>query len=92
MTRWRFDLKNLTPEISDYLGFGFKRDYPAFPNTSIATMTTSDILKMQKQLFIKSFGAIGQNIVRSVLPASMFTSLKRLRYRQSKRLKLTAKG
>ena len=85
-------LKNLTPEISDYLGFGFKRDYPAFPDTSIATMTTPDILKLQKQLFSKSFGAIGQNIVRSVLPANVITSLKRLRYRQSKRLKLTAKG
>jgi len=85
-------LKNLTPEISDYLGFGFKRDYPAFPDTSISTMTTNDILKLQKQLFTKSFSAIGQNIARSVLPSNMITSFKRLRYRQSKRIKLTARG
>jgi len=85
-------LKDLTPEISDYLGFGFKRDYPAFPDTSISTMTTNDILQLQKRLFIKSFGAIGQNLIRNILPANVITGLKRLRYRQSKRIKFAPKS
>lgn len=83
-------LKNLTPELCDYLGFGFKRDYPAFPDTSITTMTTHDILKLQKQLFTKSLGAIAQNIVRNVMPPKMMTSLKRLRFRQTNRKRIAS--
>jgi hypothetical protein len=85
-------LKNLTPELCDYLGFGFKRDYMAFPDTSITTMTTHDILKLQKQLFKKSFGAIAQNVVRNMMSPTMMTSLKRLRFRKAKRTGIASKN
>jgi hypothetical protein len=71
-------LENLTPEVMDYLGFGFKRDYPAFPNTSIGTMTLPDILELQKQLLPKTLEAINKNIVKSLLPAEAIINVKRI--------------
>lgn len=73
-------LKNLTPEITNYLGFGFKRNYPAFPHTSISTMTTSDILNSQRILLPMAMSAISQNLVRSLFPAKMITNMKRIRF------------
>ncbi|MFN6460344.1 MAG: phytanoyl-CoA dioxygenase family protein [Nostoc sp. DedVER02] len=71
-------LDNLTPEVMDYLGFGFKRDYPAFPNTSIATMKLQDILELQKQLLPKTVEALNKNILKSLLPAEAVINAKRL--------------
>ncbi|MEH2263632.1 phytanoyl-CoA dioxygenase family protein [Nostoc sp.] len=71
-------LENLTPEVMDYLGFGFKRDYPAFPNTSIATMKLQDILELQKQLLPKTLEALNKNIVKSLLPAEALINAKRI--------------
>ncbi|MDZ8188197.1 MAG: phytanoyl-CoA dioxygenase family protein [Nostoc sp. ChiSLP02] len=71
-------LDNLTPEVMDYLGFGFKRDYPAFPNTSIATMKLEDILELQKQLLPKIFEAINKNLIKSILPPETIINAKRI--------------
>ncbi|MEA5602308.1 phytanoyl-CoA dioxygenase family protein [Nostoc sp. UHCC 0252] len=71
-------LDNLTPEVMDYLGFGFKRDYPAFPNTSVATMKLPDILELQKQLLPKTLEALNKNILKSILPAETVINAKRL--------------
>jgi Phytanoyl-CoA dioxygenase (PhyH) len=71
-------LDNLTPEVMDYLGFGFKRDYPAFPNTSIATMKLQDIVELQKQLLPKTLEALNKNILKSLLPAEAVINAKRL--------------
>ncbi|BAZ47932.1 hypothetical protein NIES4103_05370 [Nostoc sp. NIES-4103] len=73
-------LENLTPEVMDYLGFGFKRDYPAFPNTSIATMTLPDILKLQKQLLPKTLEGLNKIILKSLLPAEAIINAKRFRW------------
>jgi len=73
-------LKDLTPEVMDYLGFGFKRTYPAFPNTSISTMTTQDILVLQKQLLPKALKAVMQNAVRAILPSSAIIHAKKLQW------------
>ncbi|MBW4646737.1 MAG: phytanoyl-CoA dioxygenase family protein [Goleter apudmare HA4340-LM2] len=71
-------LDNLTPEIMDYLGFGFKRSYPAFPNTSVATMTPHDLLQLQKKLLPQTLEAISKSIIKSLLPAESLINAKRL--------------
>ncbi len=70
-------LDNLTPEIMDYLGFGFKRSYPAFPNTSVATMTPSDILELQKQLLPQTLEVLSKNAVKKILPIESIINIKR---------------
>lgn len=74
-------LKNLTPEIMEYLGFGFKRDYPAFPNSSLATLTLQDIIGLQKQLFSKTLSAITKNVAKAILPAEALINAKRMRWK-----------
>lgn len=71
-------LDNLTPEVMDYLGFGFKRDYPAFPSTSIATMTPQDILKLQRNLLPQMLEAFSKSLVKSLLPGELIINAKRI--------------
>ncbi len=74
-------LENLSPELVSYLGFGFKRDYPAFPTTSIATMSVTDILRLQNQLISKTFLAVGKTCLKALVPPKFIISMKRLRWR-----------
>lgn len=71
-------IDNPSQELMDYLGFGFKRDYPAFPSTSIATMTPKDMLVLQKQLFSQTIQSVARNFVTSVLPGELIVNLKRM--------------
>lgn len=71
-------IDNRSQELMDYLGFGFKRDYPAFPSTSVATMTPKDMLTLQKQLFSQTIQAVARNFVASVLPGELIVNLKRM--------------
>jgi hypothetical protein len=73
-------LKNLNPEMMDYLGFGFNRNYPAFPNTSIATLPLGDIVKVQKQLLSKTVSSVTKSLVKSVLPGEALVKAKRMRW------------
>jgi ectoine hydroxylase-related dioxygenase (phytanoyl-CoA dioxygenase family) len=73
-------LKDLTPQVMDYLGFGFNRSYPAFPNTSIATLPLADILGVQKQLIAKAFSAITKNLVKGILPGEALVKAKRIKW------------
>ncbi|MDY7021291.1 MAG: phytanoyl-CoA dioxygenase family protein [Cyanobacteriota bacterium] len=70
-------LDDLTPEIMNYLGFGYKTDYPAFPNTSVATLTTQDIITLQRQLLPSTLKAMGKNLALNVLPGEVLIQLKR---------------
>ncbi|WP_017653941.1 phytanoyl-CoA dioxygenase family protein [Fortiea contorta] len=70
-------LDNLTPEVMDYLGFGFKRSYPAFPNTSVSTMTLQDILALQKQLLPQTVEVLSKSIARNIIPAESIINVKR---------------
>ncbi len=70
-------LDNLTPEIMNYLGFGYKTDYPAFPNTSVATMTNQDIITLQRQLFPLTLKAISKNFALNLLPGEVLIQIKR---------------
>lgn len=79
-------LKNLTPELMDYLGFGFKRRYPAFPSTSIATLPLPDILKLQNQLISNAGVSITKNLIKTLLPEEALVKLKRVRWKIKSRL------
>ena len=74
-------IDNPTQEIMDYLGFGFRRDYPAFPNSSIATMIPQDLLKLQRQLFLKTIQALFKSFVTTILPGEAVINVKRMIWR-----------
>ena len=69
-----------TPELMDYLGFGFRTDYPAFPNTSIATMLPQDILALQRQIMPQMVKAIAKTLVKSIVPEQVMIDVKRMRW------------
>ncbi|RUT07168.1 hypothetical protein DSM106972_024290 [Dulcicalothrix desertica PCC 7102] len=71
-------LDNLTPELIDYLGFGFKRDYPAFPNSSIATMKISEFWNLQKHLLFQTFQTLSKNLAITLLPGGVIINIKRI--------------
>ncbi|WP_193195802.1 phytanoyl-CoA dioxygenase family protein [Nostoc sp. MG11] len=71
-------LDNLNLEVMEYLGFGFKRNYPAFPSTSAATMTPEDIFSLQKQLLPQMFKAFTKKLVTSLLPGKIVVNIKRI--------------
>jgi ectoine hydroxylase-related dioxygenase (phytanoyl-CoA dioxygenase family) len=71
-------LENVTPELMDYLGFGFKRDYPAFPNSSIATMKLPEVWNMQKQLLSQTFQALTKKLAINLLPGGVIVNAKRM--------------
>jgi Phytanoyl-CoA dioxygenase (PhyH) len=71
-------LDNLTPEVMNYLGFGFPRTYPAFPNSSAATLKPQDILALQKRLLPQTIEAFFKYIVNSLLPAEIIINAKRI--------------
>jgi len=71
-------LDNLNPEIMEYLGFGFKRSYPAFPSTSVATMTPEDILNLQKQLLPQMLNAFTQKVANTLIPRNVILNIKRM--------------
>lgn len=71
-------IDNPTQEVMDYLGFGFKREYPAFPCTSVATMTPEDILKIQKQLLPLTLQALAKSLATFLLPGKVKINAKRL--------------
>jgi hypothetical protein len=73
-------LDNLTPEVMDYLGFGFPRNYPAFPNSSVATLTPQAILQLQKQLLPQTLQALSKSLLKTLLPAELIIYAKRLRW------------
>lgn len=74
-------LKNLTPELMDYLGFGFNRTYPAFPVTSISTLPINDIFRLQKQLVSKTVFSVFKNIVKTLLPGEVMVKAKRMQWK-----------
>ncbi|BDA71468.1 hypothetical protein RIVM261_003620 [Rivularia sp. IAM M-261] len=71
-------LDNVTSELMDYLGFGFKRNYPAFPNSSIATMKLPDVWKLQKRLLSQTFQALSKKLAINLLPGGIVVNVKRM--------------
>ncbi len=71
-------IDHLTPELISYLGFGYKTDYPAFPNTSISTMKIQDILDLQRQILISTLKSSAKSLAINLLPGDMIIQIKRL--------------
>jgi hypothetical protein len=74
-------MQDHSPEMMDYLGFGFPTEYPPFPTTSVATMTPSDLIGMQRRIMPLLMPALLKATVKALVPTRMITNLKRLRWR-----------
>jgi hypothetical protein len=70
-------IDNPSPDVFDYLGFGVKRSYPAFPNSSVATMPIHELFDLQKHLLPLTLKAIAKNIVKAVVPGQTMIEIKR---------------
>jgi hypothetical protein len=77
-------IDNLSPELSSYLGFGIKRNYPAFPNSSVATMELQDILSLQSQLLPQFTTAFVKKIIKTLLPQKLIVNAKRMGWHLNK--------
>jgi Phytanoyl-CoA dioxygenase (PhyH) len=71
-------IDQLDEEIFSYLGFGVKRNYPAFPSSSVATMTVPNLLILQKQLLPLTLKAVAKNTLKTLLPGELMVGLKRI--------------
>lgn len=70
-------IDNPSTELFGYLGFGVKRNYPAFPNSSAASMTIQDLLVLQQQLLPLMLKAIAKSLAKTVLTGEMIVGIKR---------------
>lgn len=70
-------IDNPSAALFDYLGFGVRRDYPAFPSSSAATMTLPDLMNLQKQILPLMVRAITKDLIRTLLPGEVIVNLKR---------------
>jgi hypothetical protein len=70
-------IDHVSPELASYLGFGVKRDYPAFPNSSAATMNVQDLLRLQRQILPLMVKATAKQLVKTLVPGSVMVELKR---------------
>jgi Phytanoyl-CoA dioxygenase (PhyH) len=71
-------IDNLSEDLLNYLGFGVRRTYPAFPSSSAATMMIPDLLNLQKQLLPLTCKAAAKQIVKTLLPGEWIVGLKRI--------------
>jgi hypothetical protein len=71
-------IDNLDPRVLGYLGFGVRRNYPAFPSSSVATMPMGDLLDLQKRLLPLTARAIVKNLVKAMLPGEAMVGVKRM--------------
>ncbi|NJL47723.1 MAG: hypothetical protein HC929_09885 [Leptolyngbyaceae cyanobacterium SM2_5_2] len=70
-------IDQLSPALASYLGFGIQRNYPAFPNSSAATMNGRDLLRLQRQILPLMVKAVAKQLVKALLPGSVIVQLKR---------------
>ncbi|EGJ30470.1 MULTISPECIES: phytanoyl-CoA dioxygenase family protein [Moorena] len=70
-------IDNPSPDLFNYLGFGIQRNYPVFPNSSIATMAMPELMKLYKQLLLLTLKAITRNLAKGLLTGEWQVSLKR---------------
>lgn len=74
-------MDNISKEVMDYLGFGCKRDYPPFPNSSFATITPRGMIALQKQLLPLIMKAFVKRIIITLLPYKAVVRAKRIAWR-----------
>jgi len=69
-------LEEITPEIQTLFGFGRKRAYPAFPETSLLTLKVRHLLILQSQVFKALPMIFFKKVLKAVLPPSIVTVFK----------------
>ncbi|MCE7066141.1 phytanoyl-CoA dioxygenase family protein [Dyadobacter sp. CY326] len=74
---------NRDPEVLDYLGFGMRANYPAFPETSVATMMPRDMLALQKQILPKAIKGLTIALTKRILPGSLVNTIRKNRFKVS---------
>lgn len=77
-------MTNTDPEILDYLGFGMRANYPAFPETSVATLQPKDMLTLQKQILPKAIKGLGIALTKKLLPGSFINTIRKNRFKAAK--------
>lgn len=70
-------IDRLDPAVFDYLGFGIRRDYPAFPSSSAATMPVQDLIHLQKMLLPLTLTAMLKQVAKKVIPGNWMVQIKR---------------
>lgn len=71
----------LDQELMNYLGFGSRSVYPAFPTTSIQTLRSQDFLTIQQKLLSSVMGLLIKNTAKAFLPPELRIRMKRLFWR-----------
>jgi hypothetical protein len=74
-------IEDRDPLLLDYLGFGKPATYPTFPQTSVATLSVSDLLAMQKSLMPMALRALFKSTLKALIPGGLLVNLKRLKWR-----------
>lgn len=74
-------IEDRDPLLLDYLGFGRPATYPTFPQTSVATLSVSDLLTMQRSLMPMAVRALLKSTLKALIPGGLLVHLKRLKWR-----------
>jgi hypothetical protein len=77
-------MTNKDPEILDYLGCGMRADYPAFPETSAATMRPTDMIALQKQILPKAVKGLAIAFTKKILPAAFINTIRKSAHRAAR--------
>jgi len=72
-------MEDTSPEVLSYLGFGLPSTYPAFPQTSAATLLPQDLWLLQKNIVPKAIKGLLVAMIKRVLPGSVLINLKNLK-------------
>jgi hypothetical protein len=71
-------LKNLSPKLMQYLGFGYDKSYPAFPNSSLGTLPFSTLISIQKRVISGLFAVGLKSAITRMLPGERLINARRL--------------
>lgn len=69
-------LDNFNAELATFFGFGCRRNYPAFPETSAATIGVKENLAAEWQLMRQLFRAIFKQVAKLLLPHNWIVTIK----------------
>lgn len=69
-------LVNFNDELASFLGFGRQRNYPAFPETSAATIGAKENLSVEWQLMRQLFPSLLKQLAKTLLPHNFIVSVK----------------
>jgi len=70
-------IDDTNPEILAFLGFGSRADYPAFPETSVATMLPDDMFALQKGILPKAFRGLMISLAKNIIPGAIINNFRK---------------